>query len=133
MIRRTEAGETLLEVLIAIVLIAIVFSAFFSAYSTAALSSTTHRTATQSDAILRDAAEATKDAVRDQCANTTASTPGATYTPTMPSLPPGFSLSVTSSPLGQTCPAVTALQYVTISVTAPGAGPRKLTIEVRTP
>ena len=62
-----------------------------------------------------------------------ASKPGATYVTTTTSLPPGFSLSATSSPSGQTCPAVNSLQQVKFSLTAPGAAPRSLTIQVRTP
>ena len=133
-IRRTEQGETLLEIVLAIVLIGLVFSAFFAGFSTASLSSTTHRSAAESDAILRNAVEATKNAVRDGCANATVSTPGATYVTTTTVLPAGFSLSATSSPSGQTCPPVASLQQVTFSVRAsPGAAPRTLTIQVRTP
>jgi len=147
---RTEGGETLLEIVIAVVVIGIVFSAFFAAYSTAALGSTTHRSAAQADAILRNAAEATKNAVRDQCASANASTPGATYAAVMPSVPAGWSpVSVTPSdqtcpavPTSSTCPPTTAanasssipcVKHVTFSITAPGAAARKLTIEVRTP
>jgi prepilin-type N-terminal cleavage/methylation domain-containing protein len=131
--RYDERGETLLEIVIALVVIGIVVGAFFAAYSTAAVTSTTHRSAAQSDAILRDAAEATKSAVRDQCANAIVSTPGATYVTTTTSLPPGFSLTATSSPPGQACQPVTGLQQVRFSLTAPGAAPRSLTIQVRTP
>ena len=127
-----ERGETLVEILMAVVLIGFVFSAFFATYSTAAKASATQRNAAQVDAILRNAAEATKNAVRVGCASATASTPGATYA-TPPPPPPPFSLSVTSSPPGQTCPAVGSLQHVTFSVSAPGAVPSKLTIELRTP
>src|SRR5690242_12052692 len=95
-IRRSEAGETLLEIVIALVVIGLVIGAFFATYSTAASSTTTQRNSAQSDAILRNAAEATKNAVRDQCADATVSKPGATYVTTTTSLPPGFSLSATS-------------------------------------
>jgi prepilin-type N-terminal cleavage/methylation domain-containing protein len=145
--RREQRGETLLEIVIAIVVIAIVFSAFFASYSTAARSSTTQRTAAQVDAILRNAAESTKQAVRRDCATRTASTPGATYSPTLPSVPTGFGLTVSASPAGNNCPAIPTagmplgttscatpcLQDVTFTVTSPGAAARTLTIEVRTP
>jgi type II secretory pathway pseudopilin PulG len=131
--RANEHGETLLEVVIALVVIGLVIGAFFATFSTAASSSSTQRNSAQSDAILRNAAEATKNAVRDQCADATASKPGATYITTTTSLPPGFSLNATSSPSGQTCPPVTGLQQVKFSLTAPGAAARSLTIQLRTP
>jgi type II secretory pathway pseudopilin PulG len=147
---RGETGETLLEIVIAIVVIGLVFSAFFAAYSTAAKASVTHRTAAQADALLRNAAEATKNAVRDQCADDTASKPGATYSVTLPSAPSGWSaLAVTPAdqtcppvPTSSTCPpalsadaasAIPCLKLVKFSITPPNSSPRTLTIEVRTP
>src|SRR5262245_7068077 len=149
-IRRSEAGETLLEIVIAVVVIGIVFSGFFAAYSTAAKASSTQRVAAQADALLRNAAEATKNAVRDQCADSTASTPGATYSVTLPSAPTGWP-ALTMTPADQTCPpvptsstcpptvsayaaaAVPCLKPATFSIAPPGSSPRTLTIEVRTP
>ncbi len=155
--RHDEAGETLLEIVIAIVVIGIVFSAFFAAYSTAATTSSTHRTAAQADALLRNAAEATKSAVRNQCAshpappNASVSTPGATYSVTLPAVPSSAWSPVSMTPADTTCPAVPSssscspttvanasnpipcLKLVTFSVTAPGGAARTLTIEVRTP
>jgi type II secretory pathway pseudopilin PulG len=149
-IRRSDEGETLLEIVIAIVVIGIVFSGFFAAYSTAAKTSTTHRTAAQADALLRNAAEATKAAVRDQCADDTASKPGATYSATLPSAPSGWS-ALTVTPPDQTCPpiptsstcppttsasaasTIPCLKLVKFSITPPNSSPRTLTIEVRTP
>ena len=156
--RTNDRGETLLEIVIALVVIGLVFSGFFAAFSTAASTSSTHRTAAEADAILRNAAEATKGAVRDLCwqytsANKTASvsTPGATYVTTTTVLPAGFSLSASSSPAGQNCPAVPTssscppttsanaasaipcVQQVTFSLTTPNGAVKTLRIELRTP
>jgi type II secretory pathway pseudopilin PulG len=131
--KRNERGETLLEVVIALVVIGLVIGAFFATFSTASASSTTQQNSARSDEILRNVAEATKNAVRDQCADATASKPGVTYVTTTTSLPPGFSLTATSTPSGQACPAVTSLQKVTFSLTAPNAAARSLTIQLRTP
>jgi len=132
-IRRTEAGETLLEIVIALVIIGIVFSAFFAAYSTAAVSSTTHRNVTNEDRILRDYAEGTKAAAKRDCATNDASSPGATYSPTFAALPQGYSVITTASPTGTTCPPLDNPQEVTFTVRGPSGSTGSLAIEVRTP
>src|SRR2546429_5516867 len=61
-----DRGDTLIEILMAVVLIGVIFSAFVIALETNSTASTTHRNLVTADAVLRDYAEATKQAVRDK-------------------------------------------------------------------
>jgi prepilin-type N-terminal cleavage/methylation domain-containing protein len=124
--RYNERGDTLVEILMAIVLIGVLFSGFVIALRTNSTASAEHRNLVTADKLLRDNAEATKAAVRHDCAIST------TYTTTTTSLP-GFNLSSVSTPAGQNCPAVAAVQQVDLTVTTPNGPSRTLQIDVRTP
>jgi Tfp pilus assembly protein PilV len=122
--RTSEAGETLVEVVIAIVILGAVVSAMLAAIATSAMSSKSHRDLVTADAVLRNYAEATKSAVRSSCTSS-----GATYTVTY-TPPGGFSVN----PLGgQPCPATTSVTAVHLQVTLPSGTAKPLDVEVRSP
>jgi len=123
--RRSEAGETLLEIIMALVIVGLVVSAYFATYSTSALASTSQRDLVTADRLLRGNAEAIKGAIRDDCATST------TYTTTTSTIPANF--SVTVSPSAQVCPSATAVQQVAIAVGLPNGATKSLHIEVRSP
>ncbi len=123
--RRNERGETLAEICVALVIIGAVIGAFFAANSTTSKASESHRELVTADATLRDYAEATKTAVRSQCADVS-STYSVSYTP-----PTGFSVNPLSA---QPCPApATAVQALELTVTLPNGTTKTLSIDVRTP
>src|SRR5262249_1781350 len=64
---RSEAGETLAEIVLTIVLIGLAVAALLAALGTAAGASKQHRDLANADIALRSYAEATKEAVRHQC------------------------------------------------------------------
>lgn len=133
---RSDRGETLIEVLISIVLIGVVVTALFST-----IVATTHATQGQryvvsADAVLRDSAELTKDAVRHDCSSTST-----TYSVDYESLASG---GVTPPPnvSNAPCPpAVGDLPVLTLTVTFPSPGEddppviisKSLEMVVRTP
>ncbi len=120
--RRSEAGETLLEIVMAIVIIGLVVSAYFATFSTQASGSSLQRNLVTADGLLRSYAEATKSAVRANCATST------TFTTTTPSLPSGFSASANTNQ----CPAtVSDVKQVDLTVRTPNGVTRALTIDVR--
>src|SRR5438132_8789326 len=98
--QRSESGETLLEIIMALVIIGLVVSAYFATYSTSALGSTSHRDLVTADGLLRRYAETIKGAVRHDCASST------TYTTTTSTTIPANFL-VTVNPVTQSCPAAT--------------------------
>ena len=89
--RRSESGETLLEIIMALVIIGLVVSAYFATFSTQASGSSLQRNLVTADGLLRNYAEATKSAVRANCGTSP------TFTPTMPTLPTGFSVSASTN------------------------------------
>jgi type II secretory pathway pseudopilin PulG len=124
--RSRQAGDTLLETLFAIVVIGIVVSAVVAAINTSENGSTAHRQLVTADTVMRDWAEAAKQAVRTSCTSS-----GGTWTATYPGSPPGgYSINALS---GQTCPAVTTTAQVPIQVTLPNGSTKSMTIVVRTP
>jgi Tfp pilus assembly protein PilE len=123
---RSESGETLLEIIMALVIIGLVVSAYFATYSTSALASTSQRDLVTADGLLRHYAETIKGAVRHDCASST------TYTTTSTSTTIPSNFLVTVSPATQNCPAAT-VQPVVISVKLPNGTTRSLSTEVRSP
>ena len=61
--RDHQAGETLVEILVALVIIGLIVSAYLATYSTGALASKAHRDLVTADGVLRNYAESVKDAV----------------------------------------------------------------------
>ena len=123
--RRDEGGETLVELLIAIVIMGLVVGAVFATYATAATAAKSQRDFVTADAELRDYAEALQTAAKS-C------TPGAPLVPAAPATPYPYS-DLSTTPANPTCPPVTAVLPITISVTPPGTPAQKLTTYVRTP
>jgi type II secretory pathway pseudopilin PulG len=123
--RREQAGETLIEILIAVVIMGLVISAIFATYATAATSSKSQRDLVTADAELRDYAEAAKAAAK------TCTTAGQGLTLPPPAAP--YTFPVTSA--GLVCPSsVTTVQRVDITVTPTGGTPpQKLSIDLRIP
>jgi prepilin-type N-terminal cleavage/methylation domain-containing protein len=132
---RSEAGDTLLEILVAIVIIGLVVGAYFATYSTQGSGSTAHRILGTADGVLRSYAEATKSAVRAQCASSGASNYTVSYTP-----PTGYTVNALN---GQPCPPRSTpgttfapgqpWAPVTLTVTMPNSQTRSLSLVVRSP
>ena len=129
--RRGQAGDTLLEIIIAVMLIGISMSVLFYAFSISTSRSGIHQDLVTANGILRSYAENTKAAVRTSC-------PGASFTPTY-TLPAnlvtkGFTNLSPPAPTTHNCPAVTTVLPITLSVDLPnGEGTKTLDIDVRTP
>jgi hypothetical protein len=123
--RRSEAGETLLEIIMALVIVGLVVSAYFATYTTSALGSTSHRDLVTADGLLRGTAESIKGAIRHDCATST------TYTTTTTSIPPGFTIPPPTAT--QDCPPSTSTQPIEITVQLPNGATKELNIEVRSP
>jgi Tfp pilus assembly protein PilX len=123
--RRSEAGETLLEIIMALVIVGLVVSAYFATYSTSALGSTSQRDLVTADGLLRRYAETIKAGIRHDCASST------TYTTTSTTIPANFSVSVV--PSTQNCPAATTPVQIAIAVKLPHGLTRSLNTEVRSP
>ena len=125
--RRGEAGETLVEILIAIVIMGLVTGAIFATYATASTGSKAERDLVTADAVLRNYAEAAEQAVRTTCTSANSGSAFAVaYAP-----PTGFGVSVGAGQLK--CPAVTSVGVVDIAVTLPSGSKRTLSVDVRTP
>jgi prepilin-type N-terminal cleavage/methylation domain-containing protein len=124
---RSEVGETLIEVLIALVVLGIVFATFFAGIATTSTATKSQRYFVTADAVLRDYAETAKQATRDTCtsSNTGTAIPVVLTTP----LPSGFNVSAT----GLTCPSPTSVNQVDITATLPNGVDKHLSIDVRTP
>jgi hypothetical protein len=128
--RRDEAGDSLLEIIIAIVLIGLSMSVLFYAFSTSTSGSTTHQDLVTANGILRAYAETTKAAVKNGCPGNPSVT--VTYAP-----PDSRFVVSPASPFTVTCPPTTgsiASQVPTrqLSVTLPNSeGTKTLDIELR--
>jgi type II secretory pathway pseudopilin PulG len=126
--RHHEAGETLVEILITLVVMGLVVSAFFAAISTNASLTKAQQDSVTADALLRNFAETTKQAVRTTCLTTNS---GAVVTVTLTPLPPsGFNVAATAP---VTCPSPATVNQVNITATLPGGTTKLLSIVVRTP
>jgi type II secretory pathway pseudopilin PulG len=126
---RSEAGETLIEVLISLVVIGAIVAAFFAGIVTTSRATASQRDLVNADAVLRDYAEVAKQSVRASCtgANTGATVP-LTSTPVVPS-------GLVLTPIDLKCPPVTGAGVgpVHIEVTLTSGAVKTLDILVRTP
>jgi prepilin-type N-terminal cleavage/methylation domain-containing protein len=122
--RRTERGDTLIEIIIALVIIGGVVSAFFAAYGTSATASSAHRDLVTADAVIRGYAEETKDAVRSCVA-------GGEYT-VMYAPREGFSVDPAPG-TARPCPPPESPERILLTITLPNGQERELEIVVRTP
>lgn len=134
--RRSEAGETLLEIIMALVIIGLIVSAYFATFSTEGSGTAAQRNLVTADAVLRNYAEATKQAVRDRpCTGDPTVAFTVNYTP-----PAGSGINVTatmpasSNPPNLTCPSLNSVNEVDIDATLPnGTTHKQMKIDVRTP
>jgi len=125
--RSREAGDSLIEIILAMVIIGAVVSALLAAIVTNQNGSTAARSFVTADHVLRNYAESVKQTVRTSC-----TAPGVVWTPSY-TAPAGYTISSLSSAM-RTCPAVTSVQQVDLSVTLPnGSTVKRLSIAVRTP
>lgn len=120
---RRDVGESLNEVIITIVVISLAVTALFAALNTATASAKSHADRAKNDAVVRDLAEAVKNA-------TAACEAGDPYSVGF-TAPTGYVVEIT--PSTGLCPPVTEVQIVTIEVTPPAGNPQRLEIAVRTP
>lgn len=122
--RGDEAGETLVEILIALVIMGLVMGAIFATYATASTGSKSERDLVTADAVLRNYAEAVIQGAR---ACKSAGTAIAVSYKQLSGYP------ASAPPAELTCPPVTTVQPVDITVTLPSTATRILHIDVRTP
>lgn len=114
--RRSEAGTTLVEVLITVMILGVAFVALLGGFGTSIVSSDLHRRQAQAETLVRRYAEAVK---ATPC---TATCPG--------SYAAGFTL-----PSGFEAPAATVVCYASDNVAAvpcPTDGIQRVTVRVRT-
>lgn len=121
--RVRDLGETLVEVVLTVVIMAVSVTALVSALASATASATSHRANVVGDTVMRNWAEAVKDAAAT-C------TPGAAITPAYTA--PQY-YGVASDPASLVCPAVDETLLVQLTVTRPGGSEDHLDIKVRTP
>ena len=125
--RRGEAGETLVEILISVVIVGLVMGAIFATYATAATASKDGRDFATVDAVLRNYAEAAKQATNATCTSSNAGSPlNVIYVP-----PGGFKVS--APPAELICPPLKSVGQLDISATTPGGATHSLVVDVRTP
>jgi prepilin-type N-terminal cleavage/methylation domain-containing protein len=150
---RSERGETLIEVLIAVVLLTVVGVAGYGGFATASRSSGAQIATAKGETLLRSASEWIQSP--EQAYIPRAGCPGAGQypLPSVPSSTSGYTLSITSvrfwggapgSPTAaitptftSTCPALPAgdrgLQELTIRATSSSGAPVEITITKRRP
>jgi type II secretory pathway pseudopilin PulG len=121
----SQAGVGLVEVVMAILVLGGAIAALLAGITTAVAASDTHRDLVRTDTVMRNYAEATKQAVREQCAGTTGGTFSVAYSAT------DFTFS-TTSPTGANCPNAAETATLTLEVTGP-AGTKSMQIMVRRP
>jgi prepilin-type N-terminal cleavage/methylation domain-containing protein len=134
--QRSESGETLLEIIMALVIIGLIFSAYFFTFYNQGIGTTAQRNLVTADAVLRDYAEATKQAVRDKPC-----TGDPTVVFTVGYTPPALSginviatMPASSNPPNLTCPSLNNVNEVDIDATLPnGTTHEQMKIDVRTP
>ena len=124
--RRNQAGDSLIEIIIAVVVIGIVTSALVAAIMTNENGTESHREMVTADHVLRSYAETVKSDVRTGC-----TAPGALWTSSY-GAPTGYSVNSLSAGT-RTCPATTSTQQVDLTVTPPDGHTKTLSIKVRTP
>lgn len=122
-IDRRDSGETLVEIVLTVVIIGVAVTALVSALATTATASTTNRSTVDADTVMRNFAEAIKDAAL-RCVEAAPIVVG--YTP-----PVGF--AATATPADAMCPAVTATNRLTLDIDGPSGVHQHMEIVVRTP
>jgi len=150
---RSEAGDTLIELLFTVVIISIAASALLGALITSIVGSAQHRGLSVDDTLLRSVAEAAKNQIETTSSNI-AGTPlfkscptsySVQYTPTMPSgyTVNGYSAGVVTlsniaywngSDFSSSAPCSgSAIQEITVTASGPDREVQTLSFVVRTP
>jgi hypothetical protein len=137
---RAEAGDTLVEILVAIVIIGLVVGAFFAAIATTSVASTSHRDLVSADEWLRHSAELLKTAVRIDCVSAASKYSVTFYDPTgldKTKLEHHPNFTPPSDIVNHDCPPVTtgvaAVPIVKLTVQLPRGNAKSLDVMVRTP
>ena len=128
MTSRDDAGESLVEIVVALVLIGLVVSALMAGLATAARASKSQRDLVLMDTVMRSYAEAIKHQVRADCYPP--DTPGLAYN--LISYTPPAGIAIAQSPVIQSCPTTAANRTLNLSVTN-GSLQRTMSIEIRKP
>ena len=123
--QRNQRGDSLIEIIISIVVIGLVVSAVVAAISTSENGSASHRELVTADTVMRNYAEAVKQAVRSTCTSS-----GGTWSTSSFSQTAGYPASTPSS---HTCPGVTTTAVATVNVGLPNGTTKTMDIAVRTP
>ena len=92
--RDTEAGDTLLEILLALVVLGVSALAILLAFSTSIIGSSDYRTVASADTVLRTAAEQATSLIQQQPASAWTTCAEANLTSSQFTLPTGYSASV---------------------------------------
>lgn len=122
--QRTDRGESLVEIVIAVVIIGIAVSALLMSLGATGTSAQFQRASVETDTVMRNYAEATKAAARECSGSTDSYSPG--FSP-----PSGFTISAT--PAGGACPGVRTSQQLTLAVVGPTGVSQTMQIVIRTP
>jgi len=130
--RHHEAGDTLVEILVAIVVIGITAIGSFFAISVGATTSKAQRDYVLADTVLRNAAEAVKQDARIDCTIANPQPLTIVYPSTLPA-----NFTVTATGPGPafataTCPSIASVSPITITVTLPDGTKKTLDVDVRT-
>lgn len=141
---RSEAGLTLIELLVTVVILGIAFAVIVGGMMTSIISSDVHRKGATAGTVLQSYAEAIKAVVYDPAPGSgcAAAMDAAYEAPTGFSAPPGFVASIdtfgywnsVTSTFGTTCPTSDAgLQRMKLTVTAPNGTTKSVSIVKRIP
>lgn len=125
---RSDAGESLVEIVMALVLLSLVVSALMAGLATAARATRFQRNLVKVDTVMRSYAEATKNAVRRDCGNYA----NLAYTLAPYAAPAGYTVSQSPAPLACPIPPAVPVQTLTLTVTGDGVT-RTMTVVVRRP
>jgi type II secretory pathway pseudopilin PulG len=126
--RNDERGESLVEIVMALVLLSLVVSALMAGLATAARATRFQRNLVTIDTVMRSYAEATKNAVRRDCANYS----NLAYSLAPYAAPVGYTVSQVPAALACPLPPAVPTQTLTLTVSS-GGTTRTMDIVVRRP
>lgn len=121
--QRTDRGDSLIEVIMAVVIIGITVSALISSLGATGTAAQFQRTSVETDTVMRNYAEAIK-AAASGCAD------GDLYEL---SFEPPVGFTTAAEPHGGVCPAAGTSQPLTLTVTGPTGVAQAMQIVIRTP
>ena len=123
MSERRDGGETLIEIVITVVITSITITALVSSLATTGSAGVAQRNRAAADTVIRNYAEATKQAARS-C------TVGGTYSVDY-TVPDGY--TAVAEPADGACPDTSAVKRITLTVTEPTGVFDSMQIAIRTP